>query len=519
MLGAASDVAADELIVPLGALERYAALRVAVVLVVLAWAFWLLGAGGWKSAEAIPFSVACGVALVAVVASRAHARRRSVGVAFVVAQLTLDVAFVSVLAWLTGGIDSLFVLAYTPAIGAGAYLLGRSGGWIAAGLCSLGFAAMLLLQPSALDPKLLYSEALLRIFALGLVGTLTGHLAERAVSADRALQAQRRTTEALAIEHGALLDQVHAGVLTTDLDGHIATANPFARTRMGDVVGRALAEVLPGMSVDTANPSWEVHRPDGQRWICSRARLPDGGQIILVDDVTELTRMRDRASRDERLVAAGRLAASMAHEIRNPLASLSGALQLLREEHPSRLIDLAVSESERLNRLVENFLGVASRPRISTQRVDVTLIAREVCEAFGRDARYIGRTNAHCEGVPAHAEVDPDRVRQTVWNLVLNGAQAMPIGGDILVTVRDADQDAPGVEVRVADRGVGISERDRERVFDPFYTTRSGGTGLGLAVVEQSARAHGGSVRVEGREGGGTVFVVWFPREVQRGEA
>ena len=212
--------------------------------------------------------------------------------------------------------------------------------------------------------------------------------------------------------------------------------------------------------------------------------------------------MRDRASRDERLVAAGRLAASMAHEIRNPLASLSGALQLLREEHPSRLIDLAVSESERLNRLVENFLGVASKPRISTQRVDVTLIAREVCE-----------------GVPVHAEVDPDRVRQTVWNLVLNGAQAMPVGGDILVSVREADQGAPGVEVRVADRGVGISERDRERVFDPFYTTRSGGTGLGLAVVEQSARAHGGSVRVEGREGGGTAFVVWLPREVPRGEA
>jgi signal transduction histidine kinase len=95
----------------------------------------------------------------------------------------------------------------------------------------------------------------------------------------------------------------------------------------------------------------------------------------------------------------------------------------------------------------------------------------------------------------------------------------MPVGGDIVVSVREADQGVSGVEVRVADRGVGISERDRERVFDPFYTTRSGGTGLGLAVVEQSARAHGGSVRVEGREGGGTVFVVWLPREAQRGEA
>jgi two-component system sensor histidine kinase PilS (NtrC family) len=253
----------------------------------------------------------------------------------------------------------------------------------------------------------------------------------------------------------------------------------------------------------------------------SETALPEGGVVVLIHDITEITRMKDRVARDERLVAAGRLAASMAHEIRNPLASLSGALQLVREDRPSRMLDLAVSESERLNRLVENFLGLASQPRLRPTRIDVALLAHDVCDAFARDPRFDGRARATCVATSAMAEVDADRLRQALWNLVLNGAQSMPSGGTVTVLVSPTaapSHRGAGVEIRVGDEGVGIADRDRDRIFDPFYTTRSGGTGLGLAVVEQVVRAHGGNVSVRGRVGGGTEFVCWLPVEASRGD-
>jgi two-component system sensor histidine kinase PilS (NtrC family) len=298
----------------------------------------------------------------------------------------------------------------------------------------------------------------------------------------------------------------------------VSSINPFAQHLLGEVLGRPLQTLFAAPPAGSTE-HWEEERPDRQRWVWSRAALPDGGAVLLVHDVTELARMRDRAARDERLIAAGRLAASMAHEIRNPLASLSGALQLVREERPSRMINLAVSESERLNRLVENFLGLASQPRLRPQRTDVAVIAQEVCEAFGRDPRFASQTRATCVATPSVAEVDPDRVRQALWNLVLNGAQAMPGGGvvTVLVAVSKSTQ-GEGVEVRVADEGVGIPDAHRERVFDPFYTTRTGGTGLGLAVVDQVVRAHGGNVAARARVGGGTEFVCWLPKEAKHVE-
>jgi two-component system sensor histidine kinase PilS (NtrC family) len=291
----------------------------------------------------------------------------------------------------------------------------------------------------------------------------------------------------------------------------VAQANPFARALLGDVAGTTLAEVFRGRVADGA---WEETGPDGQRWVCSEAPLPGGGHVVLVDDITEIQRMRERVARDERLVAAGRLAASMAHEIRNPLASLSGSLQLIRDEHPSRLADLAVSEAERLNRLVENFLGFARAPRVDPVELDVHAVATEVCDAFRRDPRFAGKVDAHCTGRAALAQVDGDRLRQTLWNLVINGAQAMPRGGVVTLDVEPAEEPA-GACVRVSDQGVGIPAADRDRVFDPFYSTRTGGTGLGLAVVDQIVRAHGGRISVQARAGGGTQFEIFLPREAR----
>jgi two-component system sensor histidine kinase PilS (NtrC family) len=500
------------------ALQRYSLLRLCLTLGVLAWTLGIVAAGGWADIGAVPFLRVCAAALVVVVAATLWMQRRPVADRFLLGQLAVDVSLASVLSAYTGGRHSFFIFLYFPAIAAGAYLLRMRGSLLTAGMAALGFLAMLAINgelgsPTAHGSLVLYSETMFRLFAFVLLALLTGQLGETVARVDQRLQQERRTTAVLAMEHGTVLERVKAGVLTTDVEGRVAQVNPFGRALLGEVVGRPLDEVFAGRSARTAAGGWEETRPDGQRWACTEAGLPGGGRVVLVDDITELQRMRESVARDERLVAAGRLAASMAHEIRNPLASLSGSLQLIREEHPSRLADLALSEAGRLNRLVEDFLDVARRPRIVPIEVDVHTVVADVCEAFARDARYQGKVTATCAGVPSVAKVDADRVRQALWNLVINGAQAMPRGGTVHVDVRPRHDDA--IEIRVTDQGVGIPAADRDRVFDPFYTTRSGGTGLGLAVVEQVTRAHGGTIRVDGRSSGGTEFVLAFPREAQ----
>ncbi len=477
---------------------------------VLVWTTSVAAAGGWADTSLAAFFYVSAAALLVHVSAALWEQRRHVGTPFMLTQLALDVLLVSALAWLTGGRVSYLILLYFPTIAAGAYLLGLRGAVSTATMASFGFIAAVglhgdLSATTAEAALVLYSETMFRVFAFFLLGLLTGQLAEAAARTAGELTAERRSARVLAVEHGTVLDRVRAGVLTTDGDDRVLTVNPFARGLLGDVDGRSIIEVFPCF---VATSTWE-ETTGGRRWICSAAALPNGGHVVLVDDVTEIQRMRERAARDERLVAAGRLAASLAHEIRNPLASLSGALQLIAEEHGSRLAEMALHEAARLNRLVDDFLNLSRRTELRPVDVDLAAIAAEVCAAFGRDPRYAQQARVRFEGGPTRLVADPDRVRQLLWNLVINAAQSMPRGGEIVVratTTRD------GAELRVADEGTGIPEAERERIFDPFFTTRSGGTGLGLAVVEQVVRAHGGGVRVTGRPAGGTEFIIDLPR-------
>jgi two-component system sensor histidine kinase PilS (NtrC family) len=238
--------------------------------------------------------------------------------------------------------------------------------------------------------------------------------------------------------------------------------------------------------------------------------------VIVIEDVTELHRLREVSTRDERLVGVGKLAASMAHEIRNPLASLTGSLQLIHEDRPERLVEIALQEAQRLNRLVEDFLSISRQQRLHPRPTDLHALVSDVAAAFARVPRFSETVRIAVRGSVAVATVDPDRLRQVVWNLVLNGAQAMPRGGEILVQAGERaeyEQGPEGVEVVIRDQGPGISEADRGRIFDPFFTTRSGGSGLGLATVDQIIRSHSGRITVHAPAEGGTALVLWLPKE------
>ncbi len=504
-------------------LGKYALIRFVVATGVLLGTAGVAMLGGWSTSDLGTVLWTSAGALAAVAASSWWTRRRGgVGTpALIYGQLVLDCVLTSVLCAVTGGVHTPFVLLYAPSIAAGAFQLGLIGAITAAGLASAG---LVLVAVTTTTPEVLaegslqiYLETMFRIFAFFLVASLTGQLAEAAERSGRALIAERRSSAMLASEHEMVLDRVRAAVLTLDRLQRIVTMNPAALRLLGDVAGFEIRDVLAG---PPSQGTWEEVRDGGRRWLCCADPLPDGGRVIVIEDVTELHRLREVSTRDERLVGVGRLAASMAHEIRNPLASLTGSLQLVAEDHPDRLVEIALHEAQRLNRLVEEFLSVSRTQKLERRTTELHAMVEDVVASFGSDPRFRETVRVTGEGTPAVADVDPDRLRQVLWNLVLNGAQAMPRGGEIRVSVEERpeyEQGPEGVEIRVVDQGPGISEADRGRIFDPFFTTRTGGSGLGLALVEQIVRAHGGRIAVRTPPEGGTAFVLWLPKEAYVG--
>jgi len=433
-------------------------------------------------------------------------------------QLIFDTLLIATLVWLSDGPRSpYFVLLFMNII-ASAWFLPSWGPVVVATVNAVAFgvttfAGVLGLADWALPDSgaVLYTDLTLRIFALFLVGMLSGLLAEKLQSTTRDLAATVLAAEALEAEHLLVLNELETGVLIVDQAGLIRSLNPAGVGLLGLMEGRALRQVL-----DASSEQWEqdyLNDERFQRLICRRSALAGGGEVVVVEDVTQLRHMEEVVEREERLAAVGRLAAGLAHEIRNPLASLSGSVQLLQDEGGSPLHAIVLREVEHLNGLVEDFLDIARPLQLRAEPTDVAEVLRDVVTAFGQDQRYQDKCDVGLalDDAPA-VHLDGGRLRQVVWNLLLNAAQATPDYGRIEVNMA---LDAETVVICISDQGVGIPRDRLERIFDPFYTTRTGGTGLGLANVERIVRAHGGSVGVTSQEGIGTSFTLRFPVDIR----
>jgi two-component system, NtrC family, sensor histidine kinase PilS len=467
-------------------------------------------------------SVAFGVAL--------RSRRALVPLAH--AQLVLDVGISAAVVWLTGRTDSVFVFMYSLGIVNGAILLYSRGALTALALALVAHAAIAFapdVAKQAPQLRLLFLQA----SAFTVTAALASYLAEQLRRTGEVLAARESDLAEITALHEAIVQSVTSGLVTLDRQGRVTLLNRAGEQLLGlaarDVVGRPATGWLATIPADVARGETDYVSARGAalRLGYSSFRLigRDGGGVgtaLIFQDLTQLRAMEERVARSERLADLGGVAAGLAHELRNPLASMMGALELLRHAEglggeDRRLMEIALRESGRLGELVTQFLAFARPAPPRRVPCDLAPIVGETLDVLANDPGVAGvRIERALAPAPAHC--DPDQVRQVVWNLVLNAAHAArdaggrgaaeSAGGRVRVA---CGADGGGAFVAVEDDGPGVAPDDRDRIFLPFFTTRQDGTGLGLATVQRIVDAHGGSVALEGAPGGGARFLVHVP--------
>lgn len=433
-------------------------------------------------------------------------------------QIVCDTVIITGVVFTFGGVQSPFALLYAIAVVGGAWLDYRRGAILAA-VCNalaLLFVAVVLSEDSDRNTAAVVSTNILGFF---LVALLSGELAQRVRRAGEELALATGRAEALASDLSQVLESIRSGLALVDTDGRLRSANRVARELFPDLDSEVVADVVPGYD-ESDDRVWEVRvGADTNRRDILLTRSTVGEQSVLtMEDITDLRAMQLRIAREERLAAVGRLSAGIAHEIRNPLTSLSGAIQLLDlSSGDERLRSIIGREVDRLNRLVTDFMHAGSPPELRRTDTDVNVLIGDVVDAFRADPRYAENVVVAFEPRPLDLLfLDRDQVKTVLWNLLLNAAQHMPQGGAIQV---GAERIGDRVRMLVTDEGTGIAEDDLDSIFDPFFTRRSGGTGLGLATVERVARQHGGDVWVHSTLGKGTTFGIWLPARAEKEKA
>lgn len=458
-------------------------------------------------------------------------------------QLAWDLVLVTGITYLLGGAASGFSFLYGVVILAAALVVGPRATQITTAVALLAFAVVSLalangwLPPPPDQPELGHTLeadelalALLRnLVGFVLVGLLAGSLSDRLRRTGGQLARAEESAAGYARLNEDILRSMASGLLTTDLERRIQVINPAGAEMLGGpaerLIGRALASVLP---VD-ANEG-PVERGEGQAARLDGTRFPVGfscsplcdasgnhlGQLVVFQDLTELDTLREKAERAERLAALGRLAAGLAHEIRNPLGSISGSVEMVREapeldEEDRRLLALVLGEVDRLNDLVTTMLDIGRPRELELAPVDLGALAAEVAKVAQADGGPRVLVQAPSDAVRVTA--DHAQIRQVLWNLVKNARQLSPPGGEVRVEVGWDDAARPTFSV--SDDGPGVAPEDRERLFEMFFSRRRHGIGLGLALVRQIVDAHRGEITVESEPGHGATFAVHLPSDLR----
>ena len=463
-------------------------------------------------------------------------------------QLLADLGLVTILVYSSGGPDSVFNFLYLVVIGASAFLLYRTGAVLIATVGAILYGLVVQLLAYGILPKPPLAQAIeesprihynLIITVAGFYGVafMVSYLSEKLATARSELELRQRALQRLQNLHGKVIATMSSGLLTTDSARKITFMNRAGGDLLGidpsDVSGRPIADlgfVFPddwgtirerSRGRDTYRGEIEIERGSSRRLVGFSLRAlkdvdQEEGTLILFQDLTEVKKLERRARFSEQLAAVGELAAGIAHEIRNPLASISGSVQVLSSElaigpAEKRLMEIIVSESQRLSRIIEEFLRFVRPQERQVAVFDVGGTIMEVMDLFRLSDEISDAHEILVDVSPPSSMLsgDRDQIRQIIYNVAKNAVRAMSAGGRLTVAGREEEA---WYSIRFIDTGHGMNPDQLTRLFTPFSTAFDGGTGLGMAIVRRIVQDHGGAIDAESRPGEGTTVTVLLPR-------
>jgi len=465
----------------------------------------------------------------------------------VIVQLVGDIGVVTGFVYVTGGLYSPFSFLYLIVIVTAAGLL-RGGGLVFAGLSAVAYGVLVDLMVFRLMPlpqslmgervtlpssRILY-QLLIHVVGFILVAVLVSYLSESLRKAHHSLESEKARARQFAALTDHVVRSVEAGILAVDTAGSVLHINPAGARILGieeaeGVVGKHLSDVAPLAETDwglvlsrararTSTRVEAVLASTGTPLGLTLSHLVDEsgqrvGFVLNYRNLTEAERKAERRRVQERMAAMGEMAARLAHEIKNPLASISGSAQVLAgmsgDETAARLQRILVDESQRLSRILDEFLDYGRQRQTTLKPCDLVSLLRDCLSLLRRSEQVRPDHTIQLEAPNRVMTLgDENLLRQVFWNLSLNAVQAMPEGGRLEIEV---ERRGPSVLLRWRDQGVGMDEAARQVAFEPFVSSHRGGTGLGLAVVFTAVEEHGGSVDIDSSPGNGTTVSVMLP--------
>jgi len=458
------------------------------------------------------------------------------------AQVFVDLAFACAVVYTTGGVDTYFNFLYPLIVLVASIMLAQGWAYITAGVAFVLFGATLELTyyklvpsfgSSVPDPKSLLIVILSNLVAYLLIAYLAGKLSARLRQVDVELQDQRGEFENLQAFHQNIIDSISGGLVTTDLEGHIRLVNPAGATMLertqqellGKGVETLFLDRLPDVAMVPVRGEVRLSTPSGKQRTFgitkSMLRVPDQGVVGFIftfNDLTEIRRLEREIRMRDRLAAVGRLAAGIAHEIRNPLTSIAGSAQMFTtvptlNEEQRTLADIIIRESERLNAIITDFLTYSREKSLKLERGDLIPLLEDTLMLLQNRPGTNVKIVRDYEATQAFGVIDGDKLKQVFWNLCENAMRAMSNSGTLDVRVR-----ASGNHwwISFRDSGPGIDPQQMDKIFEPFQSGFSGGTGLGLAIVYQIVQAHDGKIAVRSEPGKGAEFIVQFKRAAEQ---
>ena len=486
---------------------------------------------------------------------------------FIYIQIVMDHLFITGLIYFTGGKESFFPITYVFSIIGSSFIFYKRGAFLSASLSTFLYGVILLLQlyrwinplgyPLFYEPSQIFYSLILYMTTFYIVAFLSSMISEELKRKKGELVQKQSDYNQLENFNRTIIQSLDSGLMTINLSGNINFLNRTAERiisrnkdqlkdtsvydlfpKINEVLGE-LKEKTPDFTADYQRYQTSLTKDEGQDiylgFSISPLTDPEGsliGHTLIFQDITRFKEMEEQMKRYDKMAAINLLAAGMAHEIRNPLASLSGSIQMLKSElqldqAQQQLMGIILRESERLNALITDFLLFAQPPQTNKRPWEIRKVIEETINLFIHSPSFHEDMRIHQPSSleDIQAMIDPDQMKQVFWNLLMNAAQAMSEGGEIKIRLAkqmgnswDTRPPFPlqmrgkeWAKISVTDSGKGIPLQEKEKIFEPFFTTKETGTGLGLSIVHKIIENHGGVIKVESEVGKGSTFTIFLP--------